>query len=697
MYLFRSVFPFLRIRHRTILYLFLLVFQLPSLKGQVGGIYYGDLIKQGDSRVELWLFPPKKSCGPDAGSWNFKLRTENLDKLDSTKKYLSWKINTTNCDGFLIKQGFRVSIESIRAKSSFLKGNSDWFFDARQVEGYAYDVKLSESSRRSASTASEPMLFPPDSISGPRLVTSDMRVTLRVMAPSLPEGAEWVWYRDSCSLNPVFRGSVFVTQPQKTTTYYVRSEWKDLASPCKSISVSVDDISMPPDRITSSASKICEGDDRSVTLSISGGRLGYKALWVWYANELSTASRIAAGVSQVEVKPGATTAYYVRAEGPKGNSAPVAFSLPVMRPSLPPDNIVRQPDGLLCEGTPLNLSIEGGRLGDESYWVWSSISQDGSKQILGKGSIIRTKLDQPTVFMAYGEGPCGRTKEVYLDLEVKRQSVNPQMNAINSALLKKGKRIRTTFMGGSLGDGGRWMWYADSAGLQKMAEGNEILSRPGKNESLYLRAEGDCNQTALIRHVLPAQKFAKDYFLAAGWITNTFRPDSSNLSNFFIAAGIRRFYMKFGFGWPELSGNEGGDMQPSVWNSGGERLVDFPSGSGTNYAFTGKLYPRIQAYTAGFMLFKRQLGRTQLNFSLGGGYGSYDLFREYKLFNSPDGTLKGIYWAKDISKSLQGPSAEAGLLVKWKWVSMMGGVNTIFSPTRGQQFMNGYFGVGFAF
>jgi hypothetical protein len=57
--------------------------------------------------------------------------------------------------------------------------------------------------------------------------------------------------------------------------------------------------------------------------------------------------------------------------------------------------------------------------------------------------------------------------------------------------------------------------------------------------------------------------------------------------------------------------------------------------------------------------------------------------------------LKGFYWSKDISKSLSGPSAEASLLLKWKWVSVMGGVNALFSTDRNARFLSGFLGVGF--
>jgi hypothetical protein len=520
---------------------------------------------------------------------------------------------------------------------------------------------------------------------------------LRAYGPPLPQGAQWVWYKDTCSGQPLFRGEIFTISPAVSVSYFVRSELKEFYSPCSAVFISVDDSSRAANAIVSSngEAKICIGSARPLTLLRNGGRLGYKAQWIWYANELNPSYVIASGVDRIDVNPDRSTTYFLRAEGPMGKSAPVSFTVTAMERSTPPLEILRQPDGPLCEGSFVRLSLKGGRLGEESKWIWSSISKDGITRNLGNGPFVSARMDQSAVFIVYGEGICGKTKEVFLDVELKKNSVNPAAIDVSSLLTENGRYVRTTIKGGSLGEAAKWVWYRDSSGKQILTEGNAYVSRSSKDSLLYFRAVGDCNKTDMIAYRVPLRTKDRLLFLNAGWITNTFRFDSSNLSNFFLTAGIGRFYMKVGFGWPELSGNEGGDIKAPVWQINGRTLVNYPLQSGYSYTLTGKIYPRVQTYTAGYKLLNKRAAQHDLSLIGGVGYGKYDLYKAFKVYSDQDGSLKGVYWAKDVRKSINGPAVDAGLFFRWKRLNLMGGFNIIYSFSERRSFISGFWGMGF--
>jgi len=87
--------------------------------------------------------------------------------------------------------------------------------------------------------------------------------------------------------------------------------------------------SSPPTGISlSGAASACSGTAR--TLTVSGGSLGTGASWVWYADSAHTA-RLGTGASLI-VSPSANTTYYVRAEGPCGNTSDASKSVAVVPP-----------------------------------------------------------------------------------------------------------------------------------------------------------------------------------------------------------------------------------------------------------------------------------------------------------------------------------------------------------------------------
>jgi len=78
----------------------------------------------------------------------------------------------------------------------------------------------------------------------------------------------------------------------------------------------------------SSAAPICAGT--ATTLAVSGGSLGTSASWVWYTSSAHTTS-IGRGPS-ITVSPTSTTTYYVRAEGPCGNTADASTTVSIVPP-----------------------------------------------------------------------------------------------------------------------------------------------------------------------------------------------------------------------------------------------------------------------------------------------------------------------------------------------------------------------------
>ncbi|MDX2173645.1 MAG: gliding motility-associated C-terminal domain-containing protein [Bacteroidota bacterium] len=129
---------------------------------------------------------------------------------------------------------------------------------------------------------------------------------------TLALGNTWVWYTGGCGAVPVGVGDTLKVTPSGTTIYYVRAVGDCGNTTCKSVQVNVNQASVKPTAIVSTANNFCSGV--TATLSIVGGSLTSGANWAWYEGQCGTGTPVATGNTLV-VTPTVNTTYFVKSQG----------------------------------------------------------------------------------------------------------------------------------------------------------------------------------------------------------------------------------------------------------------------------------------------------------------------------------------------------------------------------------------------
>jgi hypothetical protein len=242
-----------------------------------------------------------------------------------------------------------------------------------------------------------------------------------------------------------------------------------------------------------------------------------------------------------------------------------------------------------------------------------------------------------------------------------------------------------------LGEKGKWVWYADPAGKNKLETGEELKLKSKTSKIIYVRGEGECGNTDFIsRQIVPDKKSPlfknkKYLFLNVGGVFN----EVPELSSGLVTVGSRKIYLSAKIPLSVLgigAINSNSDYVASITG-----IDNYPVSSGTYYVFNGKYTNKRTAYTLGYIM-----GGEKLRVAIGAGYGSNDLLWEAETYNSSNVKEANI-WAKNIEYSVAGPEAEVRIFLKLKSFNIMGGVSTIYSLDSERKFMDGHIGIGFSF
>ncbi len=129
-----------------------------------------------------------------------------------------------------------------------------------------------------------------------------------------PPGSRWVTTWDLCANCQINVASFNITMPSTPGRYVIHTNGYNPCStygPGTTYVVTVNSVSTAASSAAASPATICAGS--STTLSLTGGALGTGASWKWY-NSSCGVGLVGTGAS-ITVSPGATTTYYVRAEG----------------------------------------------------------------------------------------------------------------------------------------------------------------------------------------------------------------------------------------------------------------------------------------------------------------------------------------------------------------------------------------------
>ena len=316
---------------------------------------------------------------------------------------------------------------------------------------------------------------------------------LNVSGGSLGTNASWKWYAGGCgSGTSIGTGPSITVTPTVTTTYYVRAEGDCNNTSCASVVVTVKTPSTAPTGATAVQSVICSGS--STNLGVTGGSLGTNASWKWYIGGCGTGSAIGTGAS-ISVSPTQTTTYYVRAEGDCGNSTCAFVTVTVKYPSTNPTGASAVSSNL-CVGQSTSLSVTGGSLGTNASWKWYA-GGCASGTSIGTGPSITVTPSVTTTYYVRAEGDCNNTICASVVVTVKTLSTAPTGASATSPTICIGGSTNISVVGGSLGTNASWKWYKDGcASGASIGSGTTINVSPSQTTTYFVRAEGDCNNTA---------------------------------------------------------------------------------------------------------------------------------------------------------------------------------------------------------
>jgi hypothetical protein len=142
------------------------------------------------------------------------------------------------------------------------------------------------------------------------------------------------------------------------------------------------------------------------------------------------------------------------------------------------------------------LSVTGGSLGTNASWKWYAVDC-GSGASIGTGPSITVTPSVTTTYYVRAEGDCNNTSCASVVVTVKTLSSAPSGASAASPSICIGGNTNLRVVGGSLGTGASWKWYKDGcASGASIGTGATISVNPTQTTTYFVRAEGDCNNTA---------------------------------------------------------------------------------------------------------------------------------------------------------------------------------------------------------
>ena len=180
------------------------------------------------------------------------------------------------------------------------------------------------------------------------------------------------------------------------------------------VNFTVNTLSTAPTSITSSASSVLYG--QNFTMTVTGGSLGSGAAWKWYAGSV-TGTPVGSGGSITITQTGTTT-YYVRAEGPCGNSLAASKTISIIYgPAIVTTTAV---NNTICSGSSVKLSVAGA-LCSGAIWKWTkgSCNPNQSENNLGTGqTLVVAPTSTTTYYVKSQGGTCATTNCIAVTITV---------------------------------------------------------------------------------------------------------------------------------------------------------------------------------------------------------------------------------------------------------------------------------------
>ena len=294
----------------------------------------------------------------------------------------------------------------------------------------------------------------------------------------------------SSFVNSTITSSTVHTQGYQTGNGYVTVSWNVLQciSNRTSVSVTVNINSTAASSASGSPSAVCPGS--STTLSVNGGNLSPGANWTWYKGACGGSAPTAG--NPIIITPTANATYYVRAQGSCNTTACVSTVITMNVNSVTSDSVSVNP-AVICIGSGIAISRNGGNLGTGGRWSWYTGSCGGT--FMGTGIVITDIPQVNTTYYLRAEGQCNTTTCKTKTVIVNTNSVIGTSATTTPSTVCSGSVTTLTINGGQLGTGGSWHWYTGSCGGTVLGIGSTIIDNPVVSTTYYVRGEGTCNTT----------------------------------------------------------------------------------------------------------------------------------------------------------------------------------------------------------
>ncbi|MFZ4399493.1 MAG: LamG-like jellyroll fold domain-containing protein [Bacteroidales bacterium] len=157
-----------------------------------------------------------------------------------------------------------------------------------------------------------------------------------------------------------------------------------------------------------------------------------------------------------------------------------------------------------CAGNSTTLKVLGGILGNGANWHWYSGSCGGTP--VGIDSVITVSPSYNTTYFVRAENVCNFTNCINTNVVVYSPSQAPTAINGNSVYCYDPDNTMTlSLVGGYLGTGANWHWYAGNCGGTPVGTGTSITINPSSTTTYFVRAEGYCNNTNCISFTVNVQ------------------------------------------------------------------------------------------------------------------------------------------------------------------------------------------------
>lgn len=263
------------------------------------------------------------------------------------------------------------------------------------------------------------------------------------------------------------------------------------------ITVTVIAASTAASSINSSQTVVCNSG--TIDLNVFGGSLAVGDAWEWYEGDPNgTGTPIGTNSPLSSYVINSTTTFYVRAEGPCGNTATASLLVTVSPASTVDPTNVTTASLVVCVGAPIDLTvIAAGTLGSGAVWAWYNTDPSigtPSPIYVNASPIYNISPVVSTTYYVRGEG-CDTSVVAQTTITITDPSIPPSgIDATQTSFCAGGGASTLSIPDGTLGAGATWEWYADGCGAGiPIGSGTSIIVSPTVTTTYYVRAEGGCN------------------------------------------------------------------------------------------------------------------------------------------------------------------------------------------------------------